>query len=107
MHKETLSKSTQRYMLRPTKTWCVAKPSSDQAPLLDNINYACSHVDCRLLSSGHPCYSPSNLINHASIAMSLYYQANGRNYWNCNFNNSGLVVILIPVSYGNCYYEYT
>lgn len=78
------------------KTWCVAKPSSDQATLLDNINYACSHVDCRVLSSGCPCYSPGNLINHASIAMNLYYQANGRNYWNCNFKNSGLIVITNP-----------
>ncbi|EFH65454.1 glycosyl hydrolase family protein 17 [Arabidopsis lyrata subsp. lyrata] len=79
-----------------TKTWCVAKPSSDQATLLDNINFACSHVDCRVLSSGCPCYSPGNLINHASIAMNLYYQANGRNYWNCNFKNSGLIVITNP-----------
>ncbi|CAG7904923.1 unnamed protein product [Brassica rapa] len=79
-----------------TKTWCVAKPSSDQAALLDNINYACSHVDCRVLSSGCPCYSPGNLINHASVAMNLYYQANGRNYWNCNFKNSGLIVITNP-----------
>lgn len=78
------------------KTWCVAKPSSDQAALLDNINYACSHVDCRVLSSGCPCYSPGNLINHASVAMNLYYQANGRNYWNCNFKNSGLIVITNP-----------
>ncbi|KAK1298724.1 hypothetical protein QJS10_CPB14g00519 [Acorus calamus] len=28
------------------KTWCVAKPSSDDATLLANINYACSQVDC-------------------------------------------------------------
>ncbi|CAN8270726.1 unnamed protein product [Cochlearia groenlandica] len=88
------------------KTWCVAKPSSDQATLQDNINFACTYVDCRVLSSGCPCYSPSNLINHASIAMNLYYQANGKNYWNCNFKNSGLIVITNP-SYGNCYYEYT
>ncbi|CAF1914078.1 unnamed protein product [Brassica napus] len=92
------------HLLLPLQTWCVAKPSSDQATLLDNINYACSHVDCRLLSSGYPCYSPNNLINHASIPMNLYYQANGRNYW--NFTNSGLIVITNP-SYGNCYYEYT
>ncbi|VVB02413.1 unnamed protein product [Arabis nemorensis] len=76
------------------KTWCVAKPSSDQATLLENINYACSHVDSRVLSSGCPCFSPGNLINHASIAMNLYYQANGRNFWNCNFKNSGLIARL-------------
>ncbi|CDP06072.1 unnamed protein product [Coffea canephora] len=86
------------------KTWCVAKPSSDQAALLNNINYACSQVDCRILQKGCPCSSPDSLINHASIAMNLYYQSRGRNHWNCYFGNSGLIVITDP-SYGNCIYE--
>ncbi|KAJ6314361.1 hypothetical protein OIU78_017936 [Salix suchowensis] len=67
------------------KTWCVAKPSSDQATLLANINYACTHVDCQILQKGCPCFSPDSLINHASIAMNLYYQCKGRNQWNCDF----------------------
>ncbi|EEF33908.1 glucan endo-1,3-beta-glucosidase [Ricinus communis] len=85
------------------KTWCVAKPSSDQATLLANINYACSQVDCRILQKGCPCFSPDNLMNHASIAMNMYYQSRGRNRWNCDFRNSGLIVMTDP-SYGNCIY---
>uniref|UniRef100_A0A5B7BBK7 Putative glucan endo-1,3-beta-glucosidase n=1 Tax=Davidia involucrata TaxID=16924 RepID=A0A5B7BBK7_DAVIN len=75
------------------KTWCVAKPSSDQATLTANINYACSQVDCRVLQRGCPCFSPDNLVNHASIAMNLYYQSRGRNRWNCDFRNSALIVM--------------
>ena len=78
------------------KTWCVAKPSSDQATLLGNINFACSQVDCQILRRGCPCYAPDNLINHASIAMNLYYQAKGRNHWNCDFRNSALIVQTDP-----------
>uniref|UniRef100_A0A7C9CEM4 Glucan endo-1,3-beta-D-glucosidase n=1 Tax=Opuntia streptacantha TaxID=393608 RepID=A0A7C9CEM4_OPUST len=86
------------------RTWCVAKPSSDEATLLANLNYACSLVDCRVLQNGCPCFSPDNLINHASIAMNLYFRAKGCNKWNCDFRGSGLIVVTDP-SYGNCIYE--
>ncbi|XP_074319228.1 major pollen allergen Ole e 10 isoform X2 [Silene latifolia] len=86
------------------KTWCIAKPSSDQATLLQNIDYACSQVDCSVLHKGCPCFSPDNLMNHASIAMNLYYSAKGANQWNCDFRGSGLIVITNP-SYENCLYD--
>ncbi|KAL2483546.1 Carbohydrate-binding X8 domain superfamily protein [Forsythia ovata] len=86
------------------KTWCVAKPSSDQGTLTANINYACSQVDCRVLQKGCSCFVPDNLINHASVAMNIYYQSRGRNHWNCYFGNSGLVVLTDP-SYGSCIYQ--
>ncbi|XP_052178693.1 glucan endo-1,3-beta-glucosidase isoform X2 [Diospyros lotus] len=86
------------------RSWCVAKPSSDEKTLVENINYACSQVDCRVLQKGCPCFSPDNLFNHASIAMNLYYQCKGRNKWNCDFKNSGLITITDP-SYGGCVYE--
>ncbi|XP_058095231.1 glucan endo-1,3-beta-D-glucosidase-like [Magnolia sinica] len=85
------------------RTWCVAKPSSDDATLLANINYACSQVDCTVLQKGWPCFYPDNLMSHASVAMNLYYQGKGRNPWNCNFKNSALVVMTDP-SYGSCGY---
>ncbi|XP_028754494.1 major pollen allergen Ole e 10-like [Neltuma alba] len=85
------------------RTWCVARPSSDQATLLANINYACSQVDCRIMQKGCPCSTPDTLINRASIAMNLYFQSRGRNHWNCDFRGSGLMVITDP-SYGNCIY---
>lgn len=74
----------------------MAKPSSDLKTLEENIIYACSQVDCRILQNGCTCYSPNNLMNHASIAMNLYYQANGRNQWNCHFGNSALSVMTDP-----------
>lgn len=80
------------------KTWCVAKPSTDEATLRNNIKYACEqpHVDCGVLREGCPCFIPNNLMNHASVAMNLYYQANGRNEWNCNYGNSALTVLTDP-----------
>ncbi|XP_020584715.1 glucan endo-1,3-beta-D-glucosidase-like [Phalaenopsis equestris] len=85
------------------QTWCVAKPSNEDATLNGNINYACSQVDCRILQMD--CAYPDKLISHASIAMNLYYQAMGRNYWNCYFNNSGLIVITDP-SFDHCSYAW-
>ncbi|KAK8985532.1 hypothetical protein V6N11_068786 [Hibiscus sabdariffa] len=72
------------------------QPSSEQATLLANINFACSQVDCRVMQKGCPCFRPDNLMSHASIAMNLYYQAKGRNQWNCDFRGSALVVITNP-----------
>ncbi|KAI3708232.1 hypothetical protein L2E82_37397 [Cichorium intybus] len=98
-----LSVGTLRGVHGDQKTWCVAKPSSSDAMLLENINYACSQVDCRILEKGGACYSPNNLINHASIAMNIYYQCKGRNTWNCHFGNTGLITVTDP-SYGGCQY---
>lgn len=78
------------------KTWCVAKPSSDAATLQENLNYACDHVDCSMLRNGCPCHAPDSLINHASIAMNLYYQCKGRNKWNCHFSGSALITTTDP-----------
>ncbi|KAJ4765515.1 Carbohydrate-binding X8 domain superfamily protein [Rhynchospora pubera] len=88
-------------LVQGEKTWCIAKPSTDEATLLGNLNYACSQVDCSVLQRGKPCFNPDNLISHASLAMNLYYQSRGRNAWNCNFKNSALVVLTDP-SYGGC-----
>ncbi|KAF3779633.1 Glucan endo-1-3-beta-D-glucosidase [Nymphaea thermarum] len=87
-------------------TWCVAKPSSDDNTLLNNIHFSCSqpHVDCGILQKGCPCNIPDTLINHASVAMNLYYQAYGRNPWNCHFGGSGLLAFTNP-SYGSCIYS--
>ena len=78
------------------KTWCVAKSSSDEATLWENLNYACSQVDCSVLREGSSCFHPDNLMSHASVAMNLYYQAAGRNKWNCCFKNSALVATTDP-----------
>lgn len=41
-------------------------------------------------------------MNHASIAMNLYYQSKGRNHWNCDFRASGLIVMTDPSNWCSC-----
>lgn len=78
------------------KTWCVAKPLANKKTLEANLDYACSQVDCKFLEKSCPCASPDNLINHASLAMNLYYQCKGRNKWNCDFKESALLTTTDP-----------
>ncbi|KAL6529783.1 hypothetical protein OROGR_015406 [Orobanche gracilis] len=87
------------------KTWCVAKPSSDEQTLQNHINYVCIEQgqDCSIFKQRNPCFSPDTKINHASIAMNIYYQKNGRNKWNCDFKGTGLITTTDP-SYGSCKY---
>ncbi|XP_020248825.1 glucan endo-1,3-beta-D-glucosidase-like [Asparagus officinalis] len=92
-------------LVQEQKTWCVAKPSSSQATLWENLNYACSQVDCGIIREGCACFKPDNLMSHASIAMNLYYQANGKNSWNCFFKNSALIATTDP-SFGDCTYAH-
>ncbi|CAH8358938.1 unnamed protein product [Eruca vesicaria subsp. sativa] len=54
---------------------------------------------------GGSCYDPNTPLNHASNAMNLYYQAQGRHQQDCYFEGSGLITITDP-SYGNCKYQY-
>ncbi|KAK7244053.1 hypothetical protein RIF29_38871 [Crotalaria pallida] len=89
------------------KTWCIAKPSSDEATLQGNIDYSCAqvNVDCGKIKNGGPCYEPNSRMNHAAVAMNLYYQSVGGNQTagDCDFKGSGLVVVTNP-SYGSCIY---
>ncbi|CAA0808453.1 Carbohydrate-binding X8 domain superfamily protein [Striga hermonthica] len=84
-----------------TKTFCVAKPSTDDTALKNNIAF--------LQNSGiklsEPCSKPSTNINIASVLMNSYYQANGRNAHNCDFADSGLITLTDP-SYSSCKYAY-
>lgn len=88
------------------KTYCVAKPSASEEELSENKDFATKHVNCSLIDPGFGCYYPNTLMNHASVCMNLYYQAMGRNLWNCDFKNSALIVVTDP-SYGDCQYQYT
>ncbi|MCO5564920.1 hypothetical protein L7F22_018588 [Adiantum nelumboides] len=87
------------------KVWCVAKPAVDEMYLIRNLDFACGEgdVDCRMIQPRGACYYPNSPIAHASYAMNLYYQKNGRNWWTCHFNNTGLVVFADP-SFGKCKY---
>ncbi|XP_012072481.2 glucan endo-1,3-beta-glucosidase 12 [Jatropha curcas] len=86
------------------KTWCIANPSTASAELIENLDYACSHVGCSQIQQGSACFYPNTNLHHASFAMNLYYQRMGRHSLDCNFTNSGLVSLTDP-SYRSCTYE--
>jgi hypothetical protein len=79
-----------------SKTWCVAKPSTEAAALQDNLDFACSESDCGAIQGTGGCTRPDSLLSRASVAMNAYYQARGRNSWNCFFNGTGLITITDP-----------
>ncbi|CAA0818513.1 Carbohydrate-binding X8 domain superfamily protein [Striga hermonthica] len=89
--------------------YCVAKPSTSDEALLENIDYVCREQGIKgcetFQKDSNPCYSPNTPVNHASQAMNLYYQAKGRHDFNCDFKDTGLITIT-PPSYGGCYYAY-
>ncbi|XP_009593694.1 major pollen allergen Ole e 10-like [Nicotiana tomentosiformis] len=88
-------------------SWCIARPSTSDEELQRNIHYICNEqgIDCSLINDGGPCCNPNTYINHASVAMNIYYQNFGRNYWNCDFGRTGVIVVTDP-SYDNCKFEF-
>ncbi|PUZ50020.1 hypothetical protein GQ55_6G025900 [Panicum hallii var. hallii] len=88
---------------KATKTWCVAKPSAEATALQGNLEFACSESDCGAIQGTGGCTRPNSLLSRASVAMNAYYQARGRNSWNCFFNGTGLITITDP-SLGACKY---
>ncbi|KAL6128232.1 hypothetical protein ACLB2K_071588 [Fragaria x ananassa] len=86
------------------KKWCVAKPGASPKALQANIDYVCSKgVDCKPIQAGGAC-SSGDLASKASFLMNSYYQANGRNNFNCDFSGSGLITTVNP-SRGACAYK--
>ncbi|GLJ46674.1 hypothetical protein SUGI_0983680 [Cryptomeria japonica] len=85
--------------------WCIAKPSADPSVLQESLDFACGQggADCSAIHQGGPCYTPNTVHAHASFAMNSYYHVHGRNYWNCDFKDTGLVTFTDP-SYGSCNY---
>ncbi|XP_073315769.1 glucan endo-1,3-beta-glucosidase-like [Primulina huaijiensis] len=86
------------------KKWCVPKPTATDAALQSNINYVCSQgVNCGPIQPGDSCFDPNTVRAHASFIMNAYYQAEGRNDFNCDFAGSGILTVNDP-SYGACRY---
>lgn len=77
-------------------TWCIANPSSTNAELIADLDYACSQVDCSLIQQGSICFYPNTYFHHASFAMNLYYQNMGRHKLDCDFRNSSLISLSDP-----------
>ncbi|XP_057436836.1 glucan endo-1,3-beta-D-glucosidase-like [Lotus japonicus] len=87
-------------------SWCVAKQGVSDAQLQANLDYVCSqsNIDCGPIQSGGACFEPDTVASHASFAMNLYYQTSGRNSWNCDFSQTGMLVSQNP-SYNACIYS--
>ncbi|ERN07854.1 hypothetical protein AMTRI_Chr08g162530 [Amborella trichopoda] len=84
------------------KLWCVPKPEVEDVKLQANIDYVCSQgVDCTPIQAGGACYLPDTLQSHAAYAMNAYYQFAGRNDFNCDFAQTGVLTSSNP-SYGDC-----
>ncbi|KAL3829121.1 hypothetical protein ACJIZ3_017923 [Penstemon smallii] len=87
-----------------TKKWCIPKEEATNDELQANIDFVCgSGVDCKPIQGGGPCYEPDNVRSHASYAMNAYYQAHGRDDFDCDFSNTGFISSSDP-SYEECSY---
>lgn len=77
--------------------WCVPRTDASDAALQANIDYVCGlGLDCKPIQQGGPCFDPNDVRSHAAYAMNAYYQAKGREDYNCDFNKSGMVVTSDP-----------
>ncbi|CAK9188275.1 unnamed protein product [Ilex paraguariensis] len=86
------------------KKWCVPKEDASDQALQSNIDFVCSSgVDCKPIQDGGSCFDPNTIRSHASYAMNAYYQANGRNDFDCDFIGTGVITTGDP-SYEECTY---
>ncbi|KAL0321961.1 UNVERIFIED_CONTAM: Glucan endo-1,3-beta-glucosidase [Sesamum calycinum] len=86
------------------KKWCVPKADASDAALQANLDYACGQgIDCKPIQPGGACFTPETVRSHASFAMNSYYQAKGRNDFNCDFSGTGVITSTDP-STGGCTY---
>jgi hypothetical protein len=65
------------------------------------MEFACSESDCSAIQGTGGCTHSGSVASRASVAMNAYYQARGRNSWNCFFNGTGLITITDPSKKGN------
>ncbi|XP_058010033.1 glucan endo-1,3-beta-glucosidase isoform X1 [Hevea brasiliensis] len=90
--------------LQQGKRWCLPKTGADIEALQRNIDYVCGMgMDCGPIVDGGECFLPNTVRAHAAFAMNAYYQAMGRNDYDCDFQQTGAISSLDP-SYGNCKY---
>lgn len=77
-----------RYMFR---RWCVLNPHvKDLGDLPKSVDYACTMSDCTALGYGSSCNHLSEQGN-ASYAFNMYYQLQGQNMGDCDFNGLAMV----------------
>lgn len=87
------------------RKWCMPKGDASAEALQANIDYACSNgIDCGPVQEGGPCFLPNTLQSHAAYVMNAYYQSHGRNDFDCDFSNTGVLTTDNP-SYAACKYD--
>ncbi|XP_068655007.1 glucan endo-1,3-beta-glucosidase 1 [Aristolochia californica] len=85
--------------------WCVAKPSVPAADLREALDFACGEggADCEEISPRGRCYSPDNVVAHASFAFNSYWQKNKRNGGSCSFGGTAMIINSDP-SFRHCHF---
>lgn len=79
------------------KQWCLPKAGADPDALQRNIDYICGlGLDCRPIQEDGACFLPNTVRAHAAYAMNAYYQAMGRNNYDCNFKETGAATTVDP-----------
>lgn len=79
------------------KQWCLPKAGANDENLQRNIDYVCGlGIDCRPIQEGGACFYPNTVRAHAAYAMNAYYQATGRNEYDCDFDQTGATTISNP-----------
>lgn len=62
-----------------------------------NIDFVCGQgLDCGPIQAGGSCFFPDSVRAHAAYAMNAYYQATGRNLYNCDFGQTGKITTIDP-----------
>lgn len=62
-----------------------------------NIDYVCGlGLDCGPIQEGGACFEPNTVQAHAAYAMNVYYQANGKDDYDCNFEGTGSITNVDP-----------
>lgn len=64
--------------------------------LQENINFACTQVDCHPIQPGGFCFNPDTIHSHAAYAMNEYFQFYGKNSFDCYFGGTGLISTADP-----------
>lgn len=90
--------TSDRITANSSAVFCVAKPGEDSDALRDGLNWACGpgQANCTAIQSGHPCYNPDTLVNHASFAYNDYYQKMRSVGGTCDFGGTAMTTTSDP-----------
>ncbi|KAL8061450.1 hypothetical protein ABFS82_02G087200 [Erythranthe guttata] len=59
---------------REIKGWCVASTAAPIDQLQSFLDYGCSEFDCSPIQPGGACFTPDNILAHASWILDKFYK---------------------------------